>query len=476
VEWYSTVFAFAESPVAKGVLWAGSDDGYVQVSKDAGKTWTKVTPTELPEFSRISSIDPSSHEAGAAYVAANRYQLQDDHPYLYKTTDYGATWTRITTGIPDWDFTRAIREDPGQRGLLYAGTETGVYVSFDDGGRWQPLQLNLPVTPVHDLVVKDGDLVAATHGRSFWVLDNVALLRQLDAAARSDPVHLFQPRRTVRFRAVGATAGTSAAAGNEGRNPPDGVLVQWYARQAPGGPVMVTFLDASGQEIRSFTSSDRAGGPAGRGRRARAGSTAVSAEGGANRFAWDMRYPAAKVIPGTTLHGSPAGPLAPPGSYQVRLTMDGRSYTQSFDIVKDPRLPYADQDLAEQFKFQMAVRDELSLDHDVVRDIRSMRAAAEQAVQGKKASQKQLTALNDKLYGIEERLSQYRARATQDLTNYPNGLDDKLVELMDFAGQADGPPTKQMYDLLADLSGRLDGWKRQLDAVKAREWKPFATK
>jgi photosystem II stability/assembly factor-like uncharacterized protein len=476
VEWYSTVFAFAESPVTRGVLWAGSDDGYVQVSQDAGKTWTNVTPKDLPEFSRISIIDPSPHDAGAAYVAANRYQLQDDHPYLYKTADYGATWTRITTGIPDWDFTRVIREDPGRRGLLYAGTETGVYVSLDDGARWQSLQVNLPVAPVHDLVVKDGDLVAATHGRSFWILDNVALLHQLNTAAMGDAVHLFQPRRTVRFRAGGAEAGTSAAAGNEGRNPPDGVVVEWYARQTPRGPVMVSFLDTSGQEIRSFTSADRAAGPAGRGRRARGGGMVVPADAGANRFAWDMRYPGAKVIPGTTLHGSPAGPLAPPGSYQVRLTIDGQSYTQPFEIVKDPRLPYSAQDLAEQFRFQMSVRDKLSEDHDVVRDIRSMRAAAEQAVQGRKATPKQLTALNDRLYGIEERLSQYRARATQDLTNYPNGLDDKLVQLMNFAGQADGPPTKQMYDLLADLSGRLDGWRRQLDAVKQKEWKPFATK
>jgi hypothetical protein len=177
-----------------------------------------------------------------------------------------------------------------------------------------------------------------------------------------------------------------------------------------------------------------------------------------------MRYPGAKVIPGTTLHGNPAGPLAPPGRYQVKVSMGGQSYTQPFEIVKDPRLPYSEQDLAEQFTFQMRVRDKLSEDHD----------AAEQAVQGKKATQKQLTALNDKLYVIEERLSQYRARATQDLTNYPNGLDDKLVQLMDFAGQADGPPTRQMYDLLADLSGRLDGWKQQLAVVKAHEWKPFA--
>ena len=163
-----------------GVIWAGSDDGYIHVTRDDGKNWEKVTPPDLPEFALISIIDPSPHDPATAYVAATRYKLQDRHPYLYKTTDYGKTWTKITTGIPDGDFTRVIREDPGQRGLLYAGTETGVYVSFDDGGHWQSMRLNLPVVPIHDLLVKDGDLVAATHGRSFWILDNVALLHQFN--------------------------------------------------------------------------------------------------------------------------------------------------------------------------------------------------------------------------------------------------------------------------------------------------------
>ncbi|HET9986641.1 MAG TPA: hypothetical protein VFQ38_23895 [Longimicrobiales bacterium] len=490
VEWYSVIFAFAESPAQKGVLWAGSDDGYVQVSRDDGKTWTNVTPKELPEFALISIIEPSHRDPGAAYLAATRYKLQDRRPYLFKTTDYGKTWTKITTGIPDGDFTRVIREDPDHPGLLYAGTETGVYFSTDDGAQWQSLRLDrggaaagasvaagLPVVPVHDLAVKDGDLVVATHGRSFWVLDDAALLAQL-AAAQAEPVHLFAPRPTVRFRADAALPATTAGGGNEGSNPPGGVVVQWYSRTKPA-EVKLAFLDATGREIRAFSSAEPA--VAQRGRRGRpGGAVRVPAEAGASRFVWDMRYPGANVIPGTTLHGSPQGPLAAPGKYQVRLTVDGQTLTQPLEIVKDPRVPFTQADLEAQLRFQLAVRDKLTEAHDLVRRIRSMRdqaTAAATAARGG-ADEARLTralkALNDKLYPIEERLSQYRARATQDLTNYPNGLDDKLVQLLNFAGQADAPPTQQSLDLLTDLSGRLKEKGDALARVEAGEWRPFA--
>src|SRR5262249_17366146 len=236
-EWYATIFAFAESPAKAGVLWAGSDDGWVHVSRDNGKTWEKVTPADLPEFALISVIDPSPHDPAVAYLAATRYKLQDNRPYLYKTADYGKTWTKITTGVPETDFTRVIREDPKRRGLLYAGTETGIYVSFDDGGRWQSLRLNLPIVPVHDLMVKDGDLLAATHGRSSWFPDNVALSRQFDAAALAEGVPLFQPGTTVRFRQGASRAGgmdpSNAAAG---QNPPNGVVVPFFLRDKPAAP------------------------------------------------------------------------------------------------------------------------------------------------------------------------------------------------------------------------------------------------
>ena len=481
IEWYSTVFALAESPVKKDLLWAGSDDGYVQLSQDGGKKWTNVTPPDLPEFALISIIEPSPQDPATAYVAATRYKLQDQHPYLYKTHDYGKTWTKITTGIPENGFTRTIREDPEQRGLLFAGTETGAYVSFDDGANWQSLQLNLPVVPVHDLMVKNGDLLAATHGRSFWILDNVALLHQFTPPAFSTSTHLFDPRLSVRFRANAALADQGAAAGNEGRNPPNGVVVQWYTREAPNGEVTLTFLDPQGQEIRTFSSTATAPRAGGRGGRGGGGSSVVPTQAGANRFIWDMRYPPANVIPGTTLRGRPNPPLAVPGRYQVKLRIDGQTLTESFDIVRDPRVTVNNADLQEQFKFLTAVRDKLTETHDTVRTIREMRRQAQEAARKAEGTPDfhRLTeaaqALDNKLYPIEERLSQFRAKEVQDLTNYGNAVDDKLANLMDVAGRADVRPTKSEYDVLNYLSGELKKRQEALESVRKNEWAPFAS-
>jgi photosystem II stability/assembly factor-like uncharacterized protein len=454
-EWYATIFSFAESQAKAGVLWAGSDDGYVHVSDDGGKSWANRTPPDLPEFALVSVIDPSSHDPASAYVAATRYKLSDHAPYLYKTSDYGKTWTRITRGIPATDFTRVIREDPGRRGLLYAGTETSVYVSFDDGGRWQPLRLNLPVVPVHDLIVKDGDLVAATHGRSFWILDNVALLHQFDAAAMSASTHLFAPRRTIRYRDGADLAGSfSGDAGFAGENPPSGVVLPYYFKEKPAGKVKLS-LYKGGALIRSYTSLGE--------------KPEVKAEAGANRFVWNMRYPDAEVLEGAVFQGSARGPVAAPGTYEAELSAGGKSFRRSFEIARDPRLEYTDKDLQEQFDFLVAVRDKLSETMRVVRRIRDMRKTAEQAVErggGTEALQNALRELNDKLYPIEERLLQYRARARQDLINYPTGIDSKLARLSDFASMGDGPPTQGARDLFARLSEGIAQRNRILDAIE----------
>jgi len=457
-EWYATIFAFAESKAKAGVLWAGSDDGYVQVSQDGGKSWKNRTPPDLPEFALISIIDPSPHDPAKAYVAATRYKLSDHTPYLYKTSDYGATWTRITKGIPATDFTRVIREDPGRRGLLYAGTETSVYVSFDDGGNWQPLRLNLPVVPIHDLLVKEGDLVAATHGRSFWILDNVALLHQLDPAALSAAAHLFAPRRTIRFRDGADLAGAfSGDAGMSGENPPEGVVVPYFFKEKPVGEVKLSFYK-DGALIRSFTSEGE--------------KPAIKSEAGANRFAWDMRYPGADVLEGAVFQGSARGPVAAPGTYEVELTAGGESRRQSFEIARDPRLEFTDADLQEQFDFLIAVRDKLTETMRVVSRIRDMRKTAEQAVEragGTDALKDALRELNDKLYPLEERLVQYRARAGQDLINYPTGIDSKLARLSSFASMGDGPPTQGARSLLARLSNGVAERSRLLDAIEKGE-------
>ena len=478
-EWYATIFAFAESPKQAGVLWAGSDDGYVQVSRDNGRSWTKVTPPDLPEFALISIIDPSPHDAGTAYVAATRFKLQDNKPYLYKTSDYGRTWTKIVEGIPAADFTRVIREDPGRKGLLYAGTETGVYVSFDDGGHWQSIRLNLPVVPIHDLLIKDGDLVAATHGRSFWVLDNVALLHQVTPATTTDAVKLFQPRTTVRFGRGAALAGNFAAASSiDGVNPPTGVVVPFYLKDKPTGPVTLTITkEGTGPGaglVRTIT-FDPEGTPRG------TGPQRPVARGGSNTYVWDMRYPAPTVLPDAVFQGRAVGPVAPPRTYTLELSANGLTARTTATIVKDPRLTYTDADLDAQFAFLMTVRDKLTETMTVVKRVRDMRARAEDLVKQAKESRRgkspeaiavldnAMKDLNNRLYTIEERLVQYRARANQDLIANPTGIDSKLAQLLGFASMGDGPPTDGSKELLKRLTDGISERSVAVDGVEKKE-------
>jgi len=485
-EWYATVFAFAESPVNSNVLWAGSDDGYVNVSRDGGKNWTRVTPPDLAEFALISIIEPSPHDPAKAYVAATRYKLQDNHPYLYKTSDYGRTWTKITAGIPDQDFTRVIREDPVRAGLLYAGTETSAYVSFDDGAHWQSLKVGLPVVPVHDLLIKDGDLVAATHGRGFWILDHAALLRQFDSKSLSEPVHLFASETTVRFRqTASAAAGFGSDASGTGENPPVGVSIPFYLRNAPTAPVTLKIVrerNGASEVVRTFAmdTSGKAPAnnsqPAGGGGRRRTGGRATAVQG-PNTFTWDLRYQGATVIPDAVFQGSAAGPLAAPGAYRVELTIDGKTYSQQFQLVKDPRLTYSDAELEEQFQFMKRVSDRLEETMTTVRRIREMRARAEEMVakakqNGKNATEldRTLKALNDKLYPIEERLVQFRARASEDLINYPTGIDSKLARLLEFSSMADAPPTEGEKELYGRLSEGVQDRIRLTDQVENTEY------
>jgi photosystem II stability/assembly factor-like uncharacterized protein len=471
-EWYATVFALAESPVQRGVLWAGSDDGYLHVSRDDGRAWTNVTIRDLPEFALISIIEPSAHSAGTAYVAATRYKLSDEQPYLYRTTDFGRTWTRINSGIPQDEFTRVIREDPERAGLLFAGTERGVYVSFDAGDHWQSLRRNLPVVPVHDLAVKEGDLVAATHGRSFWILDNVALLRQFTPQALAAPVHLFAPRTTIRYSAGADAAGTFASSSATGVNPPDGVVVQYFLTSAPSGPVTLRFFKGD-QLIRTFTSASEEAEPVRGFGGGGGGDRRASARPGANRFAWDMRYAPAVVLPRAVFQGRADGPKAAPGSYRVELALDGRTLSQPFAIARDPRTSYTDADLEAQFQFLISVRDQLTQTMDVVRRIREMRDTATARVQragGGAEQQRAVAALNDKLYPLEERLVQYRARAGQDLIAQPTGIDSKLARLMSFASMGDGPPTDGQRALLTRLSEEIATRARAVEQVRANEY------
>ena len=349
-------------------------------------SWTKVTPPDLPEFALISIIDPSPHDPATAYVAATRYKLQDNRPYLYKTSDYGATWTKIVDGIPGHDFTRVIREDPGRKGLLYAGTETGVYVSFDDGGRWQPLQLNLPVVPMHDLVVKDGDLVAATHGRSFWILDNVALLHQLTPAALTDAGASVPAanHRALRSRRV-AGRRLRGGANIDGVNPPAGVVVPFYlkdeadragdAHDLEGGARAWRRADPhrhlrSGGTPRRAARADRSRGPA---PTPTCGTCAT-------------RRP--RCCPARCSRDAPSVPWRAPGTYTLELSANGVQTRTTATIVKDPRLTYTDAELEAQFAFLIDVRDKLTETMSVVKQVRDTRPTAEALVKKAKESRR----------------------------------------------------------------------------------------
>ncbi|HXH09306.1 MAG TPA: glycosyl hydrolase [Alphaproteobacteria bacterium] len=502
-EHYCTIFAFVESPHAPGVFWVGTDDGLIHLSRDGGQTWDNVTPPELPEWTLISMIEVSPHDPATAYVAATRYKLDDPQPYLYKTNDYGQTWQKITDGIPAHDFTRVIREDPARRGLLYAGTETGLYISFDDGASWQSFQSNLPVAPIYDLVIKDNDLVAATHGRSFWILDDLTPLHQLTDQVRQAPAYLFTPRPTYRLpppmgygrppgpgknymlaQGVPATYyETQTPAGetvrtfiDAGKNPPDGVIVTYYLGQAPEGEVTLSILDAGGQLIKRFSSQAANNQPSAKASK----DPRVSTDVGLNRFLWNLRYPDARRVPGdATTERSLTGPLAPPGTYQVQLSVGGQISTASFELRPDPRVSATQADFQAQFDLLLRIRDKLSETHDGINRLRSVRRQVEEWVQraealsdGGSAAETVRNAakgLLEKLDAIEEELIQRRARVQQDQLNFPTRLNSKLAGLTSVVASADGAPTRQAYDVFHDLSTRIDQQLIQLQEVLEKD-------
>jgi photosystem II stability/assembly factor-like uncharacterized protein len=509
-EYYGTIFAFAESAVQRGVFWAGSDDGLVHVSRDNGASWQNVTPPGLPEWALISIIEASPHDAATAYVAATRYKLDDFSPYLFKTSDYGSTWTRITAGFPDNVFCRAIREDPTRRGLLYAGTETGVYCSFDDGGSWQPLKGNLPVVPIHDLGVKEpeGDLVLATHGRSFWVFDGLGPVRALN-----DDVNtvLVQPRPAVRYMANGGF-GHRAVRGNNyrmpgavmvtytqkedlrtgdkidvytdsARNPPDGAIIDYFLAIQPSEDISLTFLEAAGREIRSFSSKDVEAAATTDEEKAEARKNKqprIPKEEGLNRWVWNLRVPdATKLenddIGNELIEDGLAGPKVPPGNYRVRLAVGGQTYEQSFQVEKDPRVEAADSDLRAQFDLLMQVHQRLSDTHSAVNRLRAVRRQAEDWAarsRGKSSMEAVASAAQavlDRIKPIEAELVQVNARTRGDTLNFPVRLNGKLAALKGSIASADAAPTAAARAVADDLSNRVQTQLDQLSEVLATE-------
>ena len=495
VEHYGTIFAFAESPHERGVFWAGSDDGLVHLSRDGGETWDAVTPGDIPEWTRIDIIEVSPHDPATAYLSATRYKLDDLRPFLYKTSDYGASWVQITDGIPDDDFTRVIREDPVRPGLLYAGTETGAYVSLDGGGSWEPLRGNLPTSPVTDLAVKGDELVAATNGRSFWIMGSLSVLRQLAGGMPEAAAHLFKPASTYRVAppmgadrqsgpgknyflglGEGVTYYESETPGGEttrtmldaGTNPPEGVQVSYYLKDRPEGEVTLAFLDSEGETIASFSSVRLEESATEDGRK----KPTVPVEPGMNRFAWDMRYPDALRIQeaGPSSKGL-RGPMVAPGTYQVRLSVGGRDLTQSFELLKDPRVSATQQDLEDQFELLRRITDKVSEAHDAGNRLGGVRRQVDEWVvrsggtQARDAVSSQAKDLKQRLTAVEEKLVELKIAEILDRFINPARLNEKLAQLVSVVASSDSAPTRQSYEVFDKLSAETDAQLRSLQEV-----------
>jgi photosystem II stability/assembly factor-like uncharacterized protein len=470
VDVYDTIFALAESPLEKGVIWAGSDDGLVHITRDGGKNWQNVTPKAMPEWIQINAIDASPHEKGTAWIAATMYKSEDFRPYIYKTTDYGKTWTKLVNGIPDTAFTRVVREDKKRPGLLYAGTETGLYVSFDGGGRWQAFQRNLPVVSITDLAVKDDDLVVATQGRAFWILDDLSPLQKWSDAVSNEPVRLFPPRAAVRVQvqSVPADEEEEVVLRGLGRNLPNGVLINYWLKEKPKEKEKLTIeILAEGKVLRSFSNE----------KKEKEGDLKKQAElaeeekerdkplepkAGLNRFLWDMRMFKPLLVPRAVFNeGTKEPPKVTPGTYQVRLTVGDRTFTENFEVRPHPRLSVTAADLKAQYDLLADIRDRLSETHTTVLKIRDVRSQVKDLSEraqrlGKgDAVQKQGTVLVEKFTAVEEKLINPEIKANEDDLNYEPKLDHDLTNVAAVVASADAKPTVAAVKYYAELKTRL---------------------
>jgi photosystem II stability/assembly factor-like uncharacterized protein len=476
VENYDTVFTIAESPKAQGLIWAGTDDGLVQVTRDGGKTWSNVTPamSGIPEWATIDLVEPSSFDAGTAYVVADAHRLDDMRPYLYRTTDYGTSWTRLDGTLPQDVYLHAVREDPAKRGQLYLGTERGVMFSTDDGGTWQSLRLNMPTVAVHDLVVKDDSLVVGTHGRSLWILDDLLPVRQYTPAVAGRAAFLFPAANAVRWE----YGQGSWANGPTGDNPPYGALLYYFLKDKPEGDVTIDILDASGHRVRRLSS--KAETPIGayddlKDEKEALDKEALPADAGVQRAVWDLRYDGAKMIQDAKLDaGSPRqGPMATPGVYTARLTVDGTTLETKITVRPDPRLQVSQADLEAQLKLGLQVRDDITRLTELVNSLRSIRTQLQNRVDILKdkpeaaALVKGSTALIARLDALEHQIHNPAAEVSYDILAMKGGtrLYSRLAPLMDWITAGSGAPTSGMRQVFAEQDKELAGYAGQWDSL-----------
>jgi photosystem II stability/assembly factor-like uncharacterized protein len=468
VEYFSTLFAIAESPREKGLIWTGSNDGLVHLTRDGGKNWTNVTKNipDLPPWGTISNIEPSRYEPGAAYLTVDFHQVNNRDPYIYKTKDYGKTWKAITNGIPRsmLSYAHCIREDPVRRGLLYAGTENGLYVSFDDGERWEPLQSNLPRVPVYWMVIQEhfNDLVVGTYGRGFWILDDLTPIQKMNQTVRDASAHLFPPLPTYRFRPSTQPV-TMSDDPSAGQNPQYGAAISYYLKSAPAGDVKIRIEDAKGQLVRTLNGTKNVG---------------------LNRITWNLEgepttevrmrtspayAPEIKVGPDGTRNAPGAGRmtiLMPPGNYTVKLSVAGQNLAQPLILKKDPNSGGTEADISEQTTMMLELRKDLETGAQMVNQIEFIRSQLLQLTSVSTSLKSAADDLDKKLIEIEENLIQRRATGQgQDTVRWPPKLLGKINYLAGGLASGDFAPTKQQREVHALFKQQLTALRQQLDAV-----------
>jgi hypothetical protein len=461
---HGVIYTIAPSSLKAGLIWVGSDTGLVHLTRDGGKTWSDVTPSGLAAWSKISLIEASHFDPATAYAAVDRHRLGDIGPHIFRTHDSGKTWTETIAGIPNGAYVRAVREDPVRKGLLFAGTELGVFFSFDEGDHWQPLRLNMPVTPVHDLAIKDNDLVAATHGRSFWILDDISPLREMNAETANAAAHLFKPAKAVRIRASTNHDTPLTPEVPAGENPPPGAIFYYYLKSSAQNQVKLEVLNSHAQVVRSYSSNDKAFSP----------STPpafpkywfrqtepLSTAAGLHRWVWDLRYAAPpsafqgysmSTVFGRSVPVEPEGPQALPGAYQIRLTVDAKSLVQPLTLVMDPRVATTSQDLEKQFALEIKLSEGLQRANQATREIHEARAAGRISEETER-----------KLAGGGRRGGEDESGSGAPTLARVSGNLAQLISVLD---SADAAPTAQASVAAEQSLAQLDELLKQWEAAK----------
>jgi len=465
VEYYCTIFAANESPLKEGLLWVGSDDGLIHVTKDGGQTWENVTPPNMPEWNMINSIEPSAFDEGTCYVAATRYKLGDFAPYLYKTTDYGQTWTKITNGIEDEHFTRVVREDPKRKGLLYAGTETGMYISFNDGANWEKFQLNLPIVPITDLTIKDDNLIVATQGRSVWVIDDLTVLHQLDDATKSADAILYKPRDSYRTKGRAARKPSKT----EGENLANGVITHFYLKDfSEKDSIALTYTKMNGDTLATYSTY------------AKEKDKKLEAKKGGNTYVWDTRGKGAERLDGMILWwANLSGPKAVPGTYKVSLNVNGTDQTENFTILPDPRAEVTVADMQKQYDFITEVNETVDRAHQSIKKIRAINGKLDEFIKKykgddtTKALVEKAEKMKEEFSSIERELYQTKNRSRQDPLNFPIKLTNKLAHLNSLVSIDDFPPTEQDIAVKNEMSGKINEQLEAFDTLVDEEISAF---